>query len=100
MAPCLSFSGAISLQFYVEEVCFVCGRLVFVCRYHLNHIQREDRELLWEGVDALTHDELVEACKDRAMMFYNISDQDMREEVRKSEGKNPIHSLLFFSYRH
>ncbi|PHJ24807.1 letm1 family protein [Cystoisospora suis] len=59
------------------------SHVILQLRYHLNHIQREDRELLWEGVESLTHDELVEACKDRAMMFYDISDQDMREEMRQ-----------------
>ncbi|KFG62557.1 LETM1 family protein [Toxoplasma gondii RUB] len=57
--------------------------LRFFLRYHLNHIHREDREFMWEGVETLSHDELVEACKDRAMMFHNISDDDMRQEMRQ-----------------
>ncbi|PFH32205.1 LETM1 family protein [Besnoitia besnoiti] len=59
------------------------SHVVLQLRYHLNHIHREDREFMWEGVDTLSHDELVEACKDRAMKFHNISDDDMREEMRQ-----------------
>ncbi|KEP60170.1 UNVERIFIED_CONTAM: LETM1 family protein [Hammondia hammondi] len=59
------------------------SHVVLQLRYHLNHIHREDREFMWEGVETLSHDELVEACKDRAMMFHNISDDDMRQEMRQ-----------------
>ncbi|CBZ51015.1 hypothetical protein NCLIV_040900 [Neospora caninum Liverpool] len=59
------------------------SHVVLQLRYHLNHIHREDREFMWEGVDTLSHDELVEACKDRAMKFHNISDEDMRQEMRQ-----------------
>lgn len=51
-------------------------------RHHINHIQREDREFLWEGVESLTHEELVEACRDRGMKFYGTTDDAMREQVR------------------
>lgn len=54
-----------------------CG----VCRHHINHIQREDREFLWEGVESLTHEELVEACRDRGMKFYGTTDDAMREQA-------------------
>lgn len=52
-------------------------------RHHILHLQREDREILWEGVDTLTHEELVEACKDRAMRFYGVSDEMMRDQMHQ-----------------
>lgn len=50
-------------------------------RHHILRLQREDREILWEGVDSLTHEELVEACKERAMRFYGVSDEMMRDQM-------------------
>jgi len=55
--------------------------VVLQLRHHLVRIQKEDREILWEGVQSLTHEELVEACKERGMRFYGISDDEMRQEM-------------------
>ena len=60
----------------------VCIPLIVLRRHHINHIQREDREFLWEGVESLTHEELVEACRDRGMKFYGTTDEAMREQER------------------
>ncbi|CDJ60200.1 LETM1 and EF-hand domain-containing protein anon-60Da, mitochondrial, related [Eimeria maxima] len=61
----------------------VRSHVVLQLRHHINHIQREDRELLWEGVESLTHEELVEACRDRGMKFYKTTDDEMREQMRQ-----------------
>ncbi|KAF8822333.1 LETM1 family protein [Cardiosporidium cionae] len=55
--------------------------VVLQLRHHLVHIQREDRDILWEGVENLSHEELIEACKDRGMRFYDISDESMRAQM-------------------
>ncbi|CDI85613.1 hypothetical protein, conserved [Eimeria praecox] len=61
----------------------VRSHVVLQLRHHINHIQREDRELLWEGVESLNHEELVEACRDRGMKFYGTTDETMREQMRR-----------------
>ncbi|XP_026193696.1 mitochondrial proton/calcium exchanger protein [Cyclospora cayetanensis] len=61
----------------------VRSHVMLQLRHHINHIQREDREFLWEGVDSLTHEELVEACRDRGMKFYGTTDDAMREQMRR-----------------
>ncbi|CDJ62344.1 LETM1 and EF-hand domain-containing protein 2, related [Eimeria necatrix] len=61
----------------------VRSHVVLQLRHHINHIQREDREFLWEGVESLTHEELVEACRDRGMKFYGTTDDAMREQMRR-----------------
>ncbi|CEM11439.1 unnamed protein product [Vitrella brassicaformis CCMP3155] len=57
--------------------------VVLQLRHHLLQLKREDREMMWEGVENLTHEELIEACKARAMRFYGISDDEMREQLRE-----------------
>eukprot|EP00922_Rhytidocystis_sp_ex-Travisia-forbesii_P043031 GHVS01064313.1.p2 GENE.GHVS01064313.1~~GHVS01064313.1.p2 ORF type:complete len:128 (+),score=22.88 GHVS01064313.1:671-1054(+) len=44
-------------------------------------IKREDREIMWEGVHSLTQEELIEACKERGMLFYGITDDQMRQQM-------------------
>jgi hypothetical protein len=56
---------------------------VFPTRYHILRLQEEDRHILWEGVENLNTKELRDACRERAMKFYNISDQEMREQMRE-----------------
>lgn len=36
---------------------------------------------MWEGVENLTHEELRDACRERAMRFYDVSDDVMRDQM-------------------
>lgn len=98
---CFRFSAAcwdFSLTQFGEILFYSCGKIIMEqlsvhCLYedaiipHLSHhilrLQREDREIMWEGVDSLTHEELSEACKERAMRFYGVSDDVMRDQMRQ-----------------
>jgi len=50
-------------------------------RHHINGLRREDRDYLWEGIDQLSHSELVEACKKRAIRFHGVSEDQMRIDL-------------------
>lgn len=56
--------------------------VVLQLRYHMVSLRREDREILWEGVDNLDHVELIEACRARAMRFHGVTDDQMRVMMR------------------
>jgi len=47
-------------------------------RHHVTGLRREDRELLWEGLDGLSKKELVDYCKARGIRF-DVSKEQMRE---------------------
>ncbi|KAK1938423.1 putative LETM1-like protein [Babesia divergens] len=57
--------------------------VVLQLRHHLLKIQREDRLILWEGVDSLTTEELQEACRDRAMKFYNVTKEQLQQQLKQ-----------------
>eukprot|EP00919_Chromeraceae_sp_WS-2016_P005493 GHVR01012886.1.p1 GENE.GHVR01012886.1~~GHVR01012886.1.p1 ORF type:complete len:583 (-),score=103.71 GHVR01012886.1:695-2443(-) len=57
------------------------AHLVLLIRHHVLRLQQEDREIKWEGVDSLTHEELIEACKKRAMTFSGVTDEYMRANM-------------------
>lgn len=46
-------------------------------------IQREDRLILWEGVESLDMEELQEACKERAMKFYNVTKEQLQQQLKQ-----------------
>eukprot|EP00921_Rhytidocystis_pertsovi_P002247 GHVQ01003847.1.p2 GENE.GHVQ01003847.1~~GHVQ01003847.1.p2 ORF type:complete len:360 (+),score=89.68 GHVQ01003847.1:1601-2680(+) len=93
----LQFSKLFKEQFVMEKmslqtlqlVCRLLGiepykshsHVVLQLRRHLMMTKREDREIMWEGVHSLSHEELVEACKERGMLFYGISDDAMRQQM-------------------
>lgn len=52
-------------------------------RHHITSIRREDRDLLWEGVDGLTKDDLIEACHKRALRFHLVTESEMRAELTR-----------------
>ncbi|GBE61484.1 LETM1 family protein [Babesia ovata] len=61
----------------------VRSHVVLQLRHHLLKIQREDRLIMWEGVDSLSTEELQEACRDRAMKFYNISREQLQQQLKQ-----------------
>jgi len=52
-------------------------------RHHMNHLRREDRDYLWEGIEGLHHQELIEACKKRAIRFHDTSESQMRRDLAR-----------------
>eukprot|EP00397_Hematodinium_sp_SG-2012_P012191 GEMP01012354.1.p1 GENE.GEMP01012354.1~~GEMP01012354.1.p1 ORF type:complete len:716 (+),score=142.01 GEMP01012354.1:257-2149(+) len=54
------------------------AQVVLQLRHHVTGLRKEDRELLWEGLDSLSDEELVEYCKARAIRF-DVSNEKMRE---------------------
>jgi LETM1 and EF-hand domain-containing protein 1 len=50
-------------------------------RHHIVSLRREDRDYLWEGIEGLTKNELIEACKKRAIRFHGVTEADMRREL-------------------
>ncbi|CAD7931233.1 unnamed protein product [Amoebophrya sp. A25] len=59
------------------------SHLALRLRHHINRLRREDREIMFEGVDSLSRDDLVELCRARAIPFTaDISDEAMREGLR------------------
>ncbi|CDR95311.1 LETM1-like protein, putative [Babesia bigemina] len=61
----------------------VRSHVVLQLRHHLLKIQREDRLIMWEGVESLSTEELQEACRDRAMKFYNISREQLQQQLKQ-----------------
>ncbi|EAN31901.1 LETM1-like family protein [Theileria parva strain Muguga] len=59
------------------------SHLVLQLRHHLLKIQREDRLILWEGVESLDMEELQEACKERAMKFYNVTKEQLQQQLKQ-----------------
>lgn len=53
------------------------SQLALQLRHHVTGLRREDRELLWEGLDNLSEQELVDYCKARAIRF-DASKDNMR----------------------
>ena len=51
----------------LQEVKNMCGRQVARLRSHLEQIKRDDRMIKAEGLEALSEDELRQACRARGM---------------------------------
>lgn len=69
-------------------------------RHHITHLQREDRDYFWEGVDSLKKDELIEACKKRAICFHGVTECQMRADLTRwlelsANRKIPLSLLLW-----
>merc|ERR1712146_664 len=52
-------------------------------RHHINGLRKEDRDYIWEGVDSLSTEELIDACKKRAIPFHEVSEQEMRQDFER-----------------
>jgi len=52
-------------------------------RHHITSLRREDRDMLWEGIEGLTKQELIEACKKRAIRFHGTTEAKMRGELKR-----------------
>lgn len=59
------------------------GHLEVQLRHHINHLRREDRDYLWEGIDGISRQELVEACRSRAIRFHGVTDEQMRQDLTR-----------------
>jgi len=59
------------------------GHLEVQLRHHITQLRREDRDYMWEGIDGLTSAELIEACKKRAIRFHEVSEEDMKRDLRR-----------------
>ncbi|CAD2089363.1 LETM1-like protein, putative [Plasmodium vinckei lentum] len=74
----------------LQTICHLLGlkpysihyHVVLQLRHHFLRLQREDRELIYEGVDNLKKNTLVEICKDRGMNF-NTTENEMKMQVKK-----------------
>ncbi|KEG00772.1 LETM1-like protein, putative [Plasmodium vinckei vinckei] len=74
----------------LQTICHLLGlkpysihyHVVLQLRHHFLRLQREDRELIYEGVDNLKKNTLVEICKDRGMNF-NTTENEMKLQVKK-----------------
>ncbi|SOV21143.1 LETM1-like protein, putative [Plasmodium sp. DRC-Itaito] len=74
----------------LQTICHLLGlkpygihyHVVLQLRHHFLRLQREDRELIYEGVDNLKHNSLVEICKDRGMNF-NTTEKEMKVQIQQ-----------------
>ncbi|SBS81246.1 LETM1-like protein, putative [Plasmodium ovale] len=74
----------------LQTICHLLGlkpygihyHVVLQLRHHFLRLQREDRELIYEGVDNLKKNTLIEICKDRGMNF-NTSDKEMKLQIQQ-----------------
>lgn len=74
----------------LQTICHLLGlkpysihyHVVLQLRHHFLRLQREDRELIYEGVDNLKKNTLIEICKDRGMNF-NTNENEMKLQVKK-----------------
>ncbi|KYO02138.1 LETM1-like protein, putative [Plasmodium reichenowi] len=74
----------------LQTICHLLGlkpygihyHVVLQLRHHFLRLQREDRELIYEGVDNLKHNSLVEICRDRGMNF-NTTEKEMKVQIQQ-----------------
>uniref|UniRef100_A0A8C9GAQ7 Mitochondrial proton/calcium exchanger protein-like n=1 Tax=Piliocolobus tephrosceles TaxID=591936 RepID=A0A8C9GAQ7_9PRIM len=74
----------------LQTICHLLGlkpysiqyHVVLQLRHHFLRLQREDRELIYEGVDNLKESSLIEICKDRGMNF-NTNEKEMKQQVQQ-----------------
>ena len=77
------------------------GMLRFQLRNKMRAIKEDDRRILWEGVDSLTFNELQDACRERGMRAYGMTETHCQKQIREwldlSIQKNTPISLLIMS---
>ncbi|SOV74185.1 LETM1-like protein, putative [Plasmodium sp. gorilla clade G3] len=74
----------------LQTICHLLGlkpygihyHVVLQLRHHFLRLQREDRELIYEGVDNLKYNSLVEICRDRGMNF-NTTEKEMKVQIQQ-----------------
>eukprot|EP00741_Cyanophora_paradoxa_P008290 tig00001286_g8019.t1 len=76
--------------------------LRFQLRQKLARLKKDDREILWEGVDTLTREELRSACRERGIRASNdVPESTLRENLKEwielSMVKDIPSSLLILS---
>lgn len=59
------------------------GHLEVQLRHHITNLRREDRDLVWEGIENLTQQELIEACRKRAIRFHEVTEDQMRKDLNR-----------------
>lgn len=59
------------------------GHLEVQLRHYLTNLRREDRDLHWEGIDGLKGGELIEACRKRAIRFHGVTEDQMRQDLKR-----------------
>jgi len=55
--------------------------LRFQLRSHLRRIKQDDQRILWEGVSALTKQELQEACRERGMRSMGLTKEGYKRQL-------------------
>lgn len=75
--------------------------LRFQLRQSINSLREDDRQIYWEGVDALNLLELKQACQDRGMRATGLTREQLRAQLLQwlelSVNKNVSVSLLILS---
>ena len=75
--------------------------LRFQLRNKLRSIKEDDRRILWEGISSLSPNELREACQERGMSAYGLTQFEYKRQLREwldlSIQKNIPISLLIMS---
>mmetsp|Transcript_61079 Transcript_61079/g.181994 ORF Transcript_61079/g.181994 Transcript_61079/m.181994 type:complete len:502 (-) Transcript_61079:13-1518(-) len=59
------------------------GHLEVQLRHHITSLRREDRDYQWEGIDSLSKEELIEACRKRGIRFHEVTEADMRKDLNR-----------------
>lgn len=57
--------------------------LRFQLRTKLKSLKEDDKRILWEGVDSLTHQELRDACQERGMRATGLNTFGYRKQMRE-----------------
>jgi len=52
-------------------------------RHHITNLRREDREMLWEGLEHMKRHELLESCQKRAIRCHDTTDDEMRRDLAR-----------------
>ncbi|CAD7940079.1 unnamed protein product [Amoebophrya sp. A120] len=64
----------------VDDTALFRSHLNIRLRHHVNRLRREDREILFEGVESLSREDLIDLCRARAIPFTaDVSVESMRE---------------------
>jgi hypothetical protein len=56
--------------------------LRFQLRAQIRRLKADDQQILWEGVDSLSKEELQEACRERGMRSMGLTDDGYRHQLR------------------
>ena len=52
-------------------------------RLQLTAIKEDDRRILWEGIDVLTTEELREACQERGMQSFDLTEFQYKRQLQE-----------------